>query len=397
MKHLLASLTLILTLSLISAQGIKFFEGTFEEAQAEAKAQGKLIFMDAYAVWCGPCKMMTNSVFPLENVGDFFNANFINIKVDMEKGEGLTLRRKYGISAYPTLLLLNAEGEVVELSRGGRGADALIAWAKQAVIPNQVLVDKLQEKYDAGDRSKELLQALIKVKATYNQDFNNLFEEYLKDLSPEEVVKESNANFIFEQTKSINSPGIKILKGYQTYFKTIVSEEAFKQKIINLSQTVISEAYATKEIHKINEASLFLKDFKVENYKELNSEVHLNFYKEIEDWINYDKAASKHLAKYKKDNDEAYREVAWNYYMKIDDDKALKKAEKWMQAAVKKNNSYDNNLTQAYLLYKLKNYSAAEDAVNYAIYLTDDSRRIDNAQILKNRILMKMGKTGIVE
>lgn len=392
MKKILIIFTFFCALNLTFAQGIEFFQGTFAEAQEEAKAQGKLIFMDAYAVWCGPCKMMTNNVFPQQNVGDFFNANFVNLKVDMEKGEGIDLRRKYGVSAYPTLLFIDANGEVVESIRGARGADALIEWAKKVALPNQSLVDKLTEKYDAGDRSQGLLRDLIKVKAAYSEDYDILFNQYLQSLSAEDIVNETNARFIFEQTNSITSPGIIALNAYKDYFINIYSQEIFDKKILGLAESLTNEAYKNKDINKINVASTFLKENKVANYKELSSEMVVNFYGKTEDWTNYDKAATKHLAKYEKGNDEAYREVAWNYYMKMEDPKALAKAEKWMQKSIAQNNTYENNLTQAYLLYKLQKFSEAEDAVNYAIILSGDEKKSKNAQILKDSILNKLGK-----
>ena len=69
----------------LKAQGIEFFKGTWEEALAEASAKEKLIFVDAYAVWCGPCKRMAKNVFTQDKVGEFFNKNFVNMKIDMEK------------------------------------------------------------------------------------------------------------------------------------------------------------------------------------------------------------------------------------------------------------------------------------------------------------------------
>lgn len=396
MKHLVAILTFFFTLNL-SAQGIEFFHGTFAEAQAEAKAQGKLIFMDAYAVWCGPCKMMTNNVFPQQSVGDFFNANFINLKVDMEKGEGVDLRRKYGVSAYPTLLLIDANGEVVESIRGARGAEALIDWAKKAALPNQVLVNKLQEKYDDGNRDQGLMRDLIKVKAAYNQDYSELFQEYLNTLTAEDIVDEANANFIFEQTKTANSPGLKVLNNYKDYFINLKGATAFNNKFIAMAQSTTNEAIKNKDIGLLDEAITFLKHNKVESYKEISSEMQVNYYGKTEDWVNYDKYATKYLSKYKKGDDGAYRDVAWNYYMKVEDVKALAKAEKWMQTNIAQNNNYENNLTQAYLLYKLEKYSEAEDAVNYAIILAGDDKKTQNAQILKNSILDKLGKTKTAE
>ncbi len=92
--------------------GIKFETLSFNEAIQKAKKENKLIFLDAYAVWCGPCKMMDRTTFKDEKVGTVFNKNFINIKIDMEKGEGPEIARKYQVRAYPTMMLINGDGKV---------------------------------------------------------------------------------------------------------------------------------------------------------------------------------------------------------------------------------------------------------------------------------------------
>lgn len=90
--------------------GIQFFKGTFQEALIKAKEENKPIFLDIYATWCGPCKMLKRKTFSDKEVGDYFNANFINISVNGETNEGQELARKYNIEGYPTLLLLDKEG-----------------------------------------------------------------------------------------------------------------------------------------------------------------------------------------------------------------------------------------------------------------------------------------------
>lgn len=112
-----------------SNTGIKFFEGNFAQAQAKAKAENKLIFMDAYASWCGPCKMMQNTAFPDEQVGKLYNQKFINVAYDMEVGEGLELATKYPIEGYPTLFFINGDGKVVNSYLGGRDAAGLLELA----------------------------------------------------------------------------------------------------------------------------------------------------------------------------------------------------------------------------------------------------------------------------
>lgn len=393
MKRIFTVLVLSILGQLVLAQGIEFFKGSFDEAKAEARAQGKLIFMDAYAVWCGPCKMMSNNVFPQKSVGDFFNANFINMKVDMEKGEGLTLRKQYGVSAYPTMMLIDGDGEVVQQIKGARGADALIDWAKKAALPNKSLTQKLQEKYDAGERDPGLMRDLIKVKSAYNEETEELMTEYLENLPAEEIVNPDNIDFILEQTKDIHALTLPMLNNYDDYIDDLKGEGTYEGKLIAIAQNSGKTAIKQKDMESLNETLDFLKEYKPANYKELSSELMVNYYGATEDWSNYDKAVTKHLAKYKKGDDKAYRDVAWNYYMKVEDEGALKKAEKWMQKNIKINNNYENNLTQAYLLYKLDQYSEAEDAVNYALILAGEEKKTKNAQILKDQILKMLNKT----
>lgn len=113
--------------------GIKFFKGTFAEAQAKAQKENKLIFMDAYAVWCGPCKWMAANSFTDPEVATYFNKNFINLKMDMEKGEGPGLARKYGVRAYPTLYFLKPNGSVAKQSMGAKRPAELLSLGKKVV------------------------------------------------------------------------------------------------------------------------------------------------------------------------------------------------------------------------------------------------------------------------
>lgn len=100
--------------------GIQFENISFDEAIKKAKSSNKLIFIDAYAVWCGPCKWMSANTFTDKEVGDFFNDNFINLKIDMEKGEGPNLSRKFKVTAYPTLFFINKDEEIVKRVLGAK-------------------------------------------------------------------------------------------------------------------------------------------------------------------------------------------------------------------------------------------------------------------------------------
>lgn len=114
-------------------EGIQFFEGTWDEALALAKKENKLIFLDVYATWCGPCKVLKSKTFPDAEAGNYFNKNFINISLDGEKGDGLKLARQLKVSAYPSLYILNEKGEPIVYYAGLLNADELIQLGRAGV------------------------------------------------------------------------------------------------------------------------------------------------------------------------------------------------------------------------------------------------------------------------
>ncbi|RZM22835.1 MAG: DUF255 domain-containing protein [Pedobacter sp.] len=106
--------------------GIQFTSARWADILKKAKAENKVIFLDAYASWCGPCKMLQKNVFTQKTVGDLFNKKFINVKMDMEKGEGPALAQVYPLEAYPTLLFINSNGRVVKKAIGYMSAEDLV-------------------------------------------------------------------------------------------------------------------------------------------------------------------------------------------------------------------------------------------------------------------------------
>ncbi len=129
-----AMVLILFAFPLFSSQekkGVEFFKGTLKEALAKAKAEKKAVFFDAYAVWCGPCKNMELNVFTDEVLGNYFNEHFVSIRIDMEKGEGPDLAKKFtSIDGYPSMLFLDNEGHVIKTLLGSRHTEDLLAEGK---------------------------------------------------------------------------------------------------------------------------------------------------------------------------------------------------------------------------------------------------------------------------
>lgn len=131
--------TIIIFLSLLpgsalpaQSQGVDFQHISFDEAIIRAKATNKMIFMDCYTSWCGPCKYMAEQVFTLAKAGDYFNTRYINIKIDMEKGEGKALAERFAVQVFPTFLLIDTAGTVQARVEGSGKLDEFVARLEQA-------------------------------------------------------------------------------------------------------------------------------------------------------------------------------------------------------------------------------------------------------------------------
>ena len=109
MKKLLLVFVGLLCSLVISAQ-TNFQELSLEKAREQARAENKPIFLDCYTSWCGPCKMLS---FVLKDVEKEFGDDLTILKVDFDQNKDLTA--EYGVTGYPTLVLLKDGAEVGRL------------------------------------------------------------------------------------------------------------------------------------------------------------------------------------------------------------------------------------------------------------------------------------------
>ena len=138
-------------------RSIVFREGNWEKILKQAKKEKKLIFVDCYTSWCGPCKMLAKNVFTQDKVADFYNTEFVCVKMDMEKGEGPALAKKYEVQAFPTLLYIDSKGELKHCVVGMQDADVLIGNGRTA-LSGEASLETLQARYEAGERDEAFVK-----------------------------------------------------------------------------------------------------------------------------------------------------------------------------------------------------------------------------------------------
>lgn len=163
MKKLFILCAGLLITGLVSAQTVFLENETWASVKAKALSANKMIFMDCYTSWCGPCKGLAQNVFPQKKVGDFLNSHFLCCKYDMEKGDGIMLHKQYkdDIPGFPTMLIINPKDEtIVHKVVGYTEPDALITALQDGLDGKTIAV--YRKRYEAGDRSLELIGEYVK-------------------------------------------------------------------------------------------------------------------------------------------------------------------------------------------------------------------------------------------
>ena len=239
-------------MALVSAQGINFTHDKWNDVLSKAKKENKLVFVDVYTTWCGPCKVMTKKIFPTKIVGNYFNEKFINVKIDAERGEGVKFAEKYDVNAYPSLLFIDANGKLVGKNIGAvLSGEALVKIAKKVVDNKDNLnyeevkltYEKNKSNFSAFSNYAEVLLA---------QGDAKLLNEIFTAFEPSFNNKQSASKEIFDFSSKyidlidVESSFFEHLSNRYNDYTSLVSKDSINNLITNIYTNPNSIGYAHK-------------------------------------------------------------------------------------------------------------------------------------------------------
>ena len=115
---------------------VHFKDVTFADALKQAKKEKKIIMVDYYTTWCGWCKKLDRDTYSSDELGKYADDNIISLKLDAEKGEGMSLAKKAGVTGFPTIVFYNADGKEIYRIVGYKPAPGFIQEMMKAVDSN---------------------------------------------------------------------------------------------------------------------------------------------------------------------------------------------------------------------------------------------------------------------
>ncbi|TNE55719.1 MAG: DUF255 domain-containing protein [Bacteroidetes bacterium] len=390
MKYIFSLVVCAVTLSFVAQnKAIEFEKLTFDQALAKAKKEQKLIFMDAYTSWCGPCKWMSKHMFTNDKIAEYFNREFINVKFDMEKGEGVDIAKRYQVYCYPNLLFIDGDGKLVHRTAGAaQEVQDYLDMGETAKNP-ETRFGAWEAQYESKKNDVAFMQEYITLLAGTCLPMDEKLKYYFEMQDEKDLLKDYNWRTMFYYTRDFNSKEFKYLLAHQDEFASKYTADSVQMKVSYVFRDAGNRIFYRKDYQEEDYKAL------VKQIKDLNFAGHeaVLFHLELarinkmgskEEMIAY---AVAHGDKYYQLED--LNSISWTIYESSDDPKALQKAASWMAklTSSEMGNNYACLDTYAAVLYKLKDKEKATKYAEMAIAKAkeeglDKSRYKDTEKLL---------------
>jgi thioredoxin-related protein len=373
----------------------------WNEVKKMAKMQNKFIFVDVYATWCGPCRLMDKNVYGNDTVRKVLSKDFISIKVQMDSttnddahtkswyDDAHQINEKYKPEGLPALLFFSPQGELAYKEVGYVSPVKFVYVAKEALTNPLGRYEQSMSRFKEGKMDFAEMPALarlanLKKEKDLSINIAKTYKEKWLDLQPGEVA------FTRENLLFIVDFYYYLINSKDRYFNLFYEKPAYADSIIhhstfkNISNFIAWNIIIKEEISD----KLYLNDKAITkpkpNWKKIYSSIagkyskvnlddffldqQIKYYQVAGDWRSYIKYVERKMKKYPPrvggklfgpqfGDAGGINLYAWNMFLYCADKKLLKSALKWSDISIKletRPGAITNFMdTKANLLYKM--------------------------------------------
>lgn len=283
----LVTVALLLIAPTVFAQGIQFEKGTWANVLVKAKAANRLVYLDVYTTWCGPCKMLEANIFPQKAAGDFYNAHFINYRLDAEKGEGIAIAKQYNVTGYPTHLYIEpASGRLV--FRGSGYSPDVKAFVHEGEVAGQewkdpMTLEKYEQQFAAQKGDKAFLKAYLQKLKRLDKNSDLALDAYAA-LLPAGKLNDEELAYLAEHIKTVDNNAVALLEAQQDDLdrKHPESKGYFKGRFEHWARATYQKAIETKNEQLLAKADAAMRKVEADAEGDILA-MHVYYFREIGD------------------------------------------------------------------------------------------------------------------
>ena len=371
-----------------SSKEVEFFHGSLKEAKKRAAAEKKYIFIDVYTTWCGPCKKMAAEAFMDEEVAELMNTFFINYKADAEAG-GSSIAATYNVRSYPTTLIIDSTGAVVDVNSGYGGVSNFLYKMERIVasMPNGSFYLTAKTGYQKNKKNFNYILGYAILRRKLKMSNEPLTDDFVKNMPLDSFKLIDYQQFIYGYATQLDSKTFDfILKNREMPVFNLKLEQLI---ILNLNVAIQhKDKNLLKRIFKANER--IINDPSVSAEK--NEQLTLKYYEKTNARKDYHKAAVDLLTTYylPQLNDATTKnidtitntyttkiqEIGTYYSANIKDKKQLELMAELINKACEKHECPELISVYSQLLYRLGTVDKAKEWMTKALKLSGNAKDI---------------------
>lgn len=366
----------MLSAFMVKAQ-VNFQEINLKSALSMAKQQNKPVFLYAFSTWCEPCEVMDEYTFADLEVSNYYNDHFINIKMDMESYPGAEIAEEYDVTIYPGLLFFDAKGAIIHRGCGSMDSGEMLDLAKQALKEDNF--KSFEDRYKSGNRDTAFLLTFLYLMEEVCLDAQGLAQTLMSEIASTDLYKESSFLLLENYQWDIYSREFQYLIANKQAFEDSLGVDRVNDKLYNTFLAQYLEIYEAEELHLFALKAL-MKEMASTSFigsDTLATIMNLHYHETVEDWEKFSNDAITWVGMSDIHDAEELNELAWNFYLFVNDKNKLEIALVWAKEAVELDPGPSAIDTYASLQFKLGHTKKAieleKQAIDMATSLAEDT------------------------
>jgi thiol-disulfide isomerase/thioredoxin len=349
----------------------------------KAQNAGKLIFLDVYATWCGPCKYLEKNVYTNPDLGTYFNEKYINAKMDGETDFGSVFAREHQLEAYPTMYFLTGNASLIAKIVGVREAGPLQDIGK-TVVENADNMAYYAENFPKKSLSLEELQNYQAILTTLGQKDKaaEVGAAILPSLTEEDILNPAYKDIVLAASPDLDSKVFNVLKSNKARLEESWSKEELNQLFGTIFNRTLSEAISSRNTALRDRIISELLPVYMDNQKDIDAGAFITrkiYFANTDQWKAYGDLVNQVYEESHNGDDtwlysEAY-EIANNYGYSED---AMNYSLTLVNRALELKRSFDNVVLAAYIQGIKGSFQEANKLLEEAgaMTLTDDQKNM---------------------